>query len=198
MIRKLVLVLSIPVLFIFFSLSSVIFNEAVYAAELSPQQFSMSPAVIGFLAGSAASLPVVFNAREIAHLLDVKLLIQRIALAGWILFFAFILLLFFEKHRLFVFFSGILLTFIAIASLYLAPFSLSFNIFHRLFFKDGTWLFSQYDTLVNTYSFEFFYNIAVRIFTRVFVLCFASLLVLAGLALCKRRIYQKTTNGFKL
>lgn len=193
MIKKLILILCVPVFFLFFSLSSLIFNEEVYAAELSSQQFLMSVPVVSFLEGSAASLPDVFNVRESGHLLDVKLLIQRIALVGWILFFVFVLLLSLEEHKLLTVFLGTLLTTAIIAALYLAPFAFSFDIFHRMFFRDGSWLFGQYDLLVNIYPVEFFYSMTIRIFTRAFVFCLASLIITTMVYLFQRVTMRSKT-----
>lgn len=182
MIQKLrftVLILLVPFLLLFFSLSSVVFNDALYAGKVSPDKLDLAFGVKEFLAGTA-EVPAVFNEREKSHLADVKDLICSIALSGLLLFFVFIFLLFLEQEKFKVFFYGLSATTLIILFLLFAYliFPHSFDIFHQILFEEETWLFPPESLIVNLFSFEFFKGMFFEVFVRFLLLSLTGQIVL--------------------
>lgn len=132
----------------------------------------------------------LFNAEEIEHLKDVKVLIQKINVFYYLALIIFILLVvalfLLDKKYLFknlsriLFLSGLLTVFSVLIFLVLAvlDFGNVFTVFHHIFFPGGGWLFNASDNIIKLYPSGFFYDIAKRIFINVIV--YGNILILAG------------------
>ncbi len=153
-----------------------VFNEAFYQKQFLTygtygrvqQADAINRQVLAYLQDSAFEVPAIepFSQRELDHLLDVKIIIQRVLQ----LFDAFIiiagvssvLLYLSSKHPFFE--AGKILLYtgfsaLGVAALFLLMallFSVSFDAFHQLLFKPGSWIFLQSDYLIMLYPFGFF------------------------------------------
>lgn len=101
-----------------------------------------------------------FNSREKDHLKDVRTLF----ITGYILFFVLAIFLYFYRQNLLklLLISGIigLLTIFIIFFLSFMDFNFLFTLFHKIFFKEGTWIFDSGITQIYTY--DLFYDIFFR------------------------------------
>jgi integral membrane protein (TIGR01906 family) len=127
----------------------------------------------------------VFNERELSHMLDVKLVTQKIMRFGIGLLIAYSIALFLlaadpsaRIARLGALFQGSILTIVliitGIATVVFA-FDWLFTEFHRLFFSSGTWIFPTDDTLIRIYPYEFW----IDTFGFVFALTLLEAIILA-------------------
>ena len=60
----------------------------------------------------------------------------------------------------------------------LFDFNSLFNLFHSLFFIEGSWIFKSSDNIVRLYPYGFFYDIGKKIFTGIFV--YGIILIIVG------------------
>lgn len=114
----------------------------------------------------------VYNEREVSHMVDVRDVFQfilRVWLLAFILFGTMGILLWRNGQRM-VFFSGVQWGGILTAGLILtiallAPFAWQtwFELFHRLFFLPGSWLFSYQDTLIRLFPMQFWFDATLTI-----------------------------------
>jgi len=118
-----------------------------------------------YLASLKAQGRAIYNAREIKHLVDVKLVMHA---AFWVhrtCALLFVLAVAFSWHRpqqwagaLQAIYQGclaFLVLLIAISVLVYTNFDLFFTAFHRLFFKGDSWLFAFSDTLIQLFPVQF-------------------------------------------
>lgn len=136
-----------------------------------------------------------FNEREIAHLYDVRDVIDGFSYALYISALLFIVLLFlllkYGKHTKKIITSILLYSGIVSMSLSILFFILSLNFgwlfgnFHELFFDPGTWLFSSEDILIKVFPQQFFIDFFSRIVFNNFI--FGELMVIAAIILLKIR-----------
>jgi len=106
-----------------------------------------------------APMPQVFNEQESAHMTDVAWLI-RLGLV--ILIFATILLLALKPTARTIYYGAGILTALLLI-LAIIPFETVFTKFHQVFFPQGNWQFSSDSTIIQYYSYDFFYKYAVFI-----------------------------------
>lgn len=129
----------------------------------------------------------LYNEREVSHMLDVKILVQKM-ITVWYLYIALLVVVGFVgwrtgywKELLSSFYWGGWLTLILIASMILGVFlgfDALFTGFHRIFFSGDTWLFSYSDTLIRLFPMVFWRDafIAAGGFTTLVGLCLILLL----------------------
>jgi integral membrane protein (TIGR01906 family) len=153
------------------------FPVDVYGFSVS-DRLSYAPLVLNYLVESRDILflsrfPVIFNEREIGHLVDVSLVVQ--------LFF-FIVVLVFVFFLLNIFASFFVVTMrtvikqairygsyatigvvVAIVINAVVNWDSFFTTFHRLFFADGTWVFEYSDTLIRLFPEQFWFDAAVLV-----------------------------------
>ncbi len=168
-----------PFLLLFCSLSLVVFNDSLYAKKVFVDKLELAQNVRNFFMDKEG-LDGAFSEKEKSHLVDVKNLISNIALLGWILFFVFVFLLFYENQKFRVFYYGMLATTISFFFILLAYliFPLSFDIFHQIFFKPGTWLFSPGSLIVDIFPFGFFSGMMLELLFRFLLLSLIGWIVL--------------------
>ena len=136
----------------------------------------------------------VFNARELDHMLDVKKVVKT-SLTVWYALFGFIfgaLVWFFvmggSKSLKRALVSGSWLTIgliVAILAFLAISFNHLFDWFHKLFFKDGTWLFYQDDTLIRLFPLPFWRD--AFIIVSVLTLLMAGLILIINLFINKKQ-----------
>lgn len=118
-----------------------------------------------------APMPSEFNEKESAHMTDVAWLVR----AGLLVLILTSILLFALKPtaRNIYYGTGLLIALLLISAL--IPFDKLFTQFHYLFFPQGNWQFAADSTIIQYYSFEFFYKYAVFVgaysVLAAFVLC---------------------------
>ena len=106
-----------------------------------------------------------FDVREEEHLYDVKWVIRMLLV---LMFVSFVTLLFLADRRVLLYGGIASLLFPLILSI--VPFQILFDLFHRITFSSGTWLFDSNSLLIQMYPFEFFYDFFINIIIRGFVL----------------------------
>jgi len=106
-----------------------------------------------------------FDAKEAMHLQDVKWVMRALLV---LMLVCFITLLFIADRRV-VLYGGVASLVFPLV-LYLVPFEILFDLFHRITFSSGTWLFDSNSLLIQMYPFEFFYDFFIDIIVRGFVL----------------------------
>lgn len=136
----------------------------------------------------------LYNARELSHMLDVKILVQQMSTAHDILL-ALIPLVGIVAWR-----KGWLSSYgkalnrggwltIGLVATILAAIAVSFNAlftgFHRIFFEGDTWLFQYSDTLIRLFPLRFWQD--AFILMGIFTLVSAALIVLLGRKLAQPR-----------
>jgi len=111
-----------------------------------------------------------FNDREIRHMRDVNVLIQRARWVWWIAWAAlvgeaFLLLVAGELRALFraLWVSAVasLIAFAALGLFIAVGFNVFFTAFHRVFFEGDTWLFLYSDTLIRIYPTKLWFDVSV-------------------------------------
>ncbi len=111
-----------------------------------------------------------FNQREIRHMRDVNVLIQKVRWVWWIAWAvlvgeAVLLLVAGERRALFrALWGSSVASLIAFAALGLfigLGFNVFFTAFHRVFFEGDTWLFLYSDTLIRIYPTQFWFDVSV-------------------------------------
>ncbi len=120
-----------------------------------------------------------FNSREKDHLKDVKSLFITGYILFFISFFTLVIFLYFDKQNMFKLLlvsgiAGLLIIFI-ITFLSFMDFNFLFTLFHKVFFKDGTWIFDSGITQVYTY--DLFYDVFFRILITSVVLFIALIIM---------------------
>ncbi len=119
-----------------------------------------------------------FDTRETEHLYDVKWVIRALLA---LMLVCFITLLFIADRRVLLYGGVASLIFPLI--LYIVPFEILFDLFHRITFASGTWLFDSNSLLIQMYPFEFFYDFFLNIIIRGIILS----LILLILAIVENR-----------
>lgn len=132
--------------------------------------------LIAYIRGQSDQLGIeTFNDREIAHMADVKALLRglEIALGAALTFAALLVLIMFwtRLRKPWALVSDVLLWtgLMTLGALVLAGviallgFSSAFNVFHGIFFKEGTWAFYRTDRLIQLFPLQFFFDVTLRI-----------------------------------
>lgn len=117
----------------------------------------------------ANTVCAMFNERELQHMVDVKIVAQAaftIAVIDLIFVMGTFLVLWrpYKRHLLIALRDGSLMTLGAIVAIIVAAFvawDAFFNLFHALFFTDGTWQFLYSDTLIRLYPEQFWFEAAI-------------------------------------
>lgn len=114
----------------------------------------------------------VFDEKEKQHLLDVKLLIERVFTFLFFSLVLFFVMLYYNikfKNNInkALMYGGLITVAIPFA-LYYIPFGTFFTAFHNIFFTEGSWIFSPGSALIQIYPFEFWYNTSFSLFLRSF------------------------------
>lgn len=210
-ISKFLMIAILPILLLLFFFNYYGFDDSFYQQKFSeynvqqsvPNAASLHEKVFDFIEGKSDVLPNVFNEREKKHLWDVRLAVKAsktIFYALLILFFvlmsAALIILKIKKYALA--FAGKVLAFGGFLTLLLSAFlflSLSYDFsgtfegFHKLFFKSGTYLFNpEKEVIVNLYPEKFFMDLGVRISKGVILSAAAIMLLGAFLLLKPKRI----------
>lgn len=129
----------------------------------------------------------MFNELELRHMHDVQVVAQGVFLAGTILaittaIFAGLLYLANYRHRLrLALLQGGLLTLgfvVTVILLAVTAWNQFFDLFHSLFFEDGTWRFYYSDTLIRLYPEQFWFDASLLVGTLVTV---GALVILAAI-----------------
>lgn len=155
---------------------------------------------VDYLKGKGSLLSLNLTQQEQSHMQDVKNLFANLEFI--FLFFSVltISMLFFllikdkKRYRAFVvdylFFGGIsLIIFILVLSIFsLAGFDFLFDLFHRVFFSQGNYLFSTQSTLITLFPSEFFFDALKRILISCIVIAIFFVVVAY---LLKKRNYDK-------
>jgi len=135
----------------------------------------------------------VFNEKEQAHLLDVKVLVHRVFDALFILLFLFLVLVYYN-HQLnksrnwgkILIYSGMITAAIPLF-LYFFPFDFIFTSFHNIFFAQGSWMFAQGSALTEIYPFEFWYNVSFGLFLRSAIAGW--IMIITGLWIVRKKLF---------
>jgi integral membrane protein (TIGR01906 family) len=173
------LVILIPVIIYLLSFSSIIYNKPFIDKQLEKSGLffhakEVNSLVIDyFMDGSEGMINLdVFDEKEEQHLLDVKVLINRVFDFLFLLLVLFFALAYINwknnsDFRKIMVYSGMITIAIPII-LYFVPFGTFFTAFHNIFFAEGSWVFSPGSALVQIYPFEFWYNTSFSLFLRGF------------------------------
>ena len=194
---KVALIIIIFVLIPSISFYLVIFDNQFYKKEFNKYEIyahyynadELNSKILNFLIGGDSDLNFL-NEKEIKHLIDVRNIIQRNLILMRILIVASISYIIFylkQKNLLIIANSFIFSTFLwlcfslALFILITLNFNFVFILFHKTFFKPGTWLFEPNAKLVKLYPEEFFYDITLNIILSSWII--ALILLIIGLIL---------------
>lgn len=184
---KVVLVLIIPILLLLFILQITSFSDSFYSKEFTQYNVynnvnnasAIHKKVVNFVQGKNEDLPIQFNDREKEHLKDVRKLVVASKIVLIILVALFLSISFIAVCRInsksqskkffgdVLKFGGVLtLAIFALLQVFMQfSFSQTFESFHRIFFKRGTYAFDpSTELIVNLYPEELFRDLGVRIF----------------------------------
>ena len=183
---KILMIVFLPLLIFLLVSKFAVFDDSFYKEKFLqynvrqnvPNEASLHYKVINFVQAKSNEIPDEFNEREKQHLQDVRNAISasKIILYALLIFFIAVLLVsaftlkfnnnmitFAGKVMLF----GGLLTIMIAASLFLLVtfnFSSTFESFHRLFFKSGTYTFDPAkELIVNLYPERMFMDLGIKI-----------------------------------
>ena len=190
----------IPFLIIFDSVKFNAFDQSFYRSEFEkndvysklPNADEISSNLLFYLKyGDGTISSTDYSEKEISHLVDVRVLIQKGLLLLKILAVLFVVLipaLYFvsKKHFLTNISKALMYGGIASSAVLLLfsfvfmSFSSSFVSFHKIFFSNDNWLLSFDDTLIKLFPQQFFFDVAFRIFA--FSIIASVAILLAGLA----------------
>ena len=203
-ISKFLLIIIMPFLLFLLVLNFYGFDTSFYKEKFLeynvqrnvPNAGSLNEKVLNFLKGKDNTLPNEFNEREKQHLLDVKSLITISTFVLYFLIATFILLLLISALTLkinnyILNFVGKVLVFGGILTIMLATtlfllissdFSPTFESFHLLFFKRGTYVFEPAkEIIVKLYPEQIFMDLGIKISKLVVMTSF--IFILLGLFL---------------
>ena len=153
-----------------------------------------------FLKGKGSLLSLNLTYKEQSHMQDVRNLYESLEFTFLFLSVLTISMLFFllikdkKKYRVFVvdylFLGGIsLIIFILILSIFsFAGFDFLFDLFHRVFFSQGNYLFSDQSTLITLFPSEFFFDALKQILVLSIII---ALFFVVTAYLLKKRKYDK-------
>jgi integral membrane protein (TIGR01906 family) len=188
-----------------------IFNGHIYKSEFTKYNVyerysnisldSYNKEVLDYLKGKRQSMPseISLNEREIRHMEDVrnlfsffinltKILIIMVIISITILFFTSNNLLALIKKSLFYSSVISMIVMLPLITLVYFNFGAQFEIFHRLFFRPDSYLFSAEDNIVNIYPEGLFQDI----FTKAVIASFIAyiLILLISILLLNPKIYK--------
>ena len=201
------LILSFPLLIFLVVSNFASFDRNFYKKEFSnlnvlqnvPNAPVLHEKVINFIHGKNSELPSAFNYREKQHLQDVRkvVLVSRNLLFNLIIASLMLLLISASSIKKIYLkdFIGRVLVFGALLTLTLAGilfllissnFSSTFEAFHELFFKRGTFMFDpSSELIVNLYPEQLFMDLGIKI--SIYIVILSVVIMLAGICL----LYKK-------
>ena len=185
-ISKFLMILILPFLLLLFFSIHYGFDNSFYQEKFSqynvqkkvPNAYSLHEKVMNFIDGRSNALPNDFNEREKQHLQDVRAAARMSMIVFYVLIILFVVLmsasliiLKVNTHVLIfagkIFVFGGILTLLLSAILFLflrSDFSGTFEAFHNIFFKRGTYLFNpEKEIIVNLYPEKLFMDIGIQI-----------------------------------
>ena len=213
-IPEILIIITVPVLLFLCAFNYYAFNPGFYKEKFSqykvyddfPAADSINSKVIGFITGKDDVLPEIFNQRERQHLSDVRKAIGVSRTVFYSSIAAFALLLFVvglilkDKVQIIELFGRIMLfgglLTLALSGLLLfaiaSDFSGSFESFHQLLFKSGTYSFDpSTEIIVRLYPEQLFMDIGSSI-SKAVIFSSSALVILGGLALFKNKKNKNT------
>jgi integral membrane protein (TIGR01906 family) len=141
----------------------------------------------------------VFNERELEHMLDVKKVVKT-SLSVWyaLIGFFFASMMWFSVmgiwkplNKAIIWGSWLSIGLIVAILIFLAiSFNQLFEKFHQLFFKEGSWLFYQDDTLIRLFPLEFWRDAFI-------IVCLLSILVASTILIVKAFLSKSNKNKAK-
>jgi len=202
--KKVILIILISLLPILLSSYLVIFNDNFFKGEFFKynvyQKFpdvdldKYHEDVLGYLTGNQDNMPseIILNERELKHMEDVRnvfgiyILLLQIVIVGIIAlaFFAEDLSNILKK-------AGVISIVLSILLLvfFFFTFNFSFEVFHNLFFEEGSYLFLPTDSIINIYPQGLFFDIFTRVF---FISMLISIILITISKIYKRSCERKT------
>ncbi|MFH1642819.1 MAG: DUF1461 domain-containing protein [Nanoarchaeota archaeon] len=186
-----VLIISVPLILYLSSFKITAFNHSFYSAEFKkyniytqfPNADSINSRLLYYLrygkTGEIIDIDI-FTEKEKEHLVDVRILVQKcltflnillvLSVGLIITLFKFNRKVFRSNMSKILVFGGFLTFFDALIFYIIVKlnFDYIFNLFHTIFFKAGTWLFSSDQNLVMIYQENFFFDILSRIILSTF------------------------------
>jgi len=188
--------LSIFLLFLLSSFSSVVYNERFYHNQYKKNNIPFNEStfkqqttnLFGFFKGNYELTTGFFNEKEILHLQDVKVLINRtiktyyFLLMFTVLFIVFIYRKYYNDFvkilsKSFIYSSTSLIILTIISFLLRNHFQSFFILFHKMSFSNNLWILDPLkDNLIRMFPLQFFVNITQYIFLRSLIL---SIIILA-------------------
>lgn len=170
--KKIVMIVLLVVIVILGSARLVVFDK-----KLHNELFVESDTVIGnyeelnndvidYLKGYKAKIDTdMFTEKEKEHLKDVKWLIDVLSVVWYLCIIALIVMMYYFRDYEVLFYSGIsvLIVMGAIAIFSSLNFSFAFEVFHKIFFPQGNYVFRT--NLPKLYNSEWYALISLRIFT---------------------------------
>jgi uncharacterized membrane protein len=191
---RFLLVLILPILIFLVSVDFAAFDDSFYrkkfdeyGARQIPDAEALHGKVMGYITGKSSSLPNLFNEREKQHLTDVRNLVKDFNIAIYVFSVLFVLLLVLfgfllreEPHIIgfigkTLIYGGILAIIISIVLLLFALFSFApaFDLFHRMFFEQGSYIFNpENEIIVKLYPEQIFRDLGIEIMKTVLMLSF--------------------------
>ena len=164
---KILLIILVPIIVYLMSFGVLVYDSNYYT-KLTEKYSSIDAASMNkdmveyFKTGNVPESFQDFNEKELVHLEDVRLTINRLIILLMALTVLFIFLLNFTEHKRDVFFYGGIIT-VILPLLSFLPFDMLFTQMHNLFFAKGTWIFNADALLVNLYPVNFFFSFAKTI-----------------------------------
>ena len=173
------LVLIIPVIIYLLSFSSVIHNKPFIEKQMEESGLffnakEVNSLVVDYLLSEDELINLdVFDKKEEQHLLDVKIVINRVFDFLFLLLALFLFLVYYNwknksDFNKIMIYSGMVTVAIPII-LYFIPFQTFFTAFHNIFFIEGSWVFTHISALIQIYPFDFWYRTSFGLFLRGFV-----------------------------
>lgn len=152
------------------------YKIALYFAELTPNQENTFNFLLDKEQQSIESKELQYTEQEIAHLVDVKRLMETMNYIFYSLLLVLTLILTYcrkNKEQLIKLLKYGGITVIAVELmlflLVLISFNSSFAAFHYLFFPQGNWIFSADSLLIQTFPLQFFVKISQTILFQAFL-----------------------------
>lgn len=165
-------VIFLAFIFYFTSFSSLVYNDYFYTSLFEQTNVDVQKSnvltkdLLIYFRNSDYSIPAIetLTPDENSHIKDVKIIINNVLRAFYLIIIFFALVLFFAKNKQKVFFYGGILGIILPFILLFLNFSFVFTVFHQILFPQGNWIFPENSALVSAYTFDFFRLFALSIF----------------------------------
>ncbi|MBW2968967.1 DUF1461 domain-containing protein [Candidatus Woesearchaeota archaeon] len=166
---KILGIILVPIVVYLLSFGMVVFHYPSYEKLISKYSADKTTAelqtknIISYFQGSEELRG--FTKPEADHLKDVRFLIWTLLIV-----LVFLIILLFKIHDYEAIVLGGIISLILPLILYIIPFEILFDVFHRIFFPQGNWMFDYNSILIQMYPFQFFYDFFKNILFRGFIL----------------------------